>query len=456
MNNDARFLAITILCRWCDSGKPVDLVADEILAKIKLDDQRDRPLIMAIIYGTIRWQGYLDWVLSGFSKHDISAMKTLTLQALRVGLYQLLFMDRIPVSAAVNQTVSALKASRQPKWLIGFANGLLRNIARNIETIAKPDDIAALPDTARLSHPAWLIKRWQQRYGGNQTDEICSINNSPPPLVLRTNTRKISRAKLLSLLIAEKITANPGTFATDAIQIKEYRGAINALPGYGEGLFQVQDESAQLITFLLGSITPDNFYLDACAGLGGKTSHLAQVMPKKEGQKSPPIHAVEPDRKRLALLKDNLLRLGLRSLVHLVPHQLQEVRFDRGYAGILLDAPCSGLGVIRRNPDIRWNRKPDQLKAYQEKQLQLLEASAALLQPEGVLVYATCSMEPEENDDVITKFLADHTEFSLNDCRFLLPKTAHPLVDADGFFRTLPDLNGLGGFFAARMQKIKI
>jgi 16S rRNA (cytosine967-C5)-methyltransferase len=403
----------------------------------------------------LRQRGYLDWVLADFSSHPLKKMKPLVLNGLRIGLYQLLFMDRIPDSAAINETVEALKAARQPRWLLGFVNGLLRNIARRKENLPDPEqENTSLPDIAGLNHPQWLINRWVERYGKKTAVAICRSNNVVPPLCLRVNTAATNIDSFLDSLNEANIAAKPGFFAPEAIILHDYRGPIAEIPGYEAGLFQVQDEAAQLISMLLSPMEAGKTYLDGCAGLGGKTSHLAQMAAvAAPGARPVLITAVEPSSLRIERLRDNLDRLKLAESVTVVEGRLEHLQPSLAgtFTGALIDAPCSGLGVVRRHPDIRWSRTEEDMHRYQQMQLSLLDRASALLGPAGILVYATCSMEPEENDAVVEKFLAAHTDFSLTDCRDHLPASAVGLVDEQGFFRTVPDKEGLGGFFAARL-----
>ncbi|UCD66348.1 MAG: 16S rRNA (cytosine(967)-C(5))-methyltransferase RsmB [Deltaproteobacteria bacterium] len=451
----ARYIAIEILCGWEESRLPVDQLIEQNIPQEKLADPRDRQLILSLVYGVIRWRGYLDWVISKYSKHPLSKMKSRTLQALRVGVFQLLFLDRVPDSAAINETVQALKDMKQPKWLTGFVNGLLRSVDREREDIPGPlktKTEETLPEAALLSHPEWLIKRWKHRYGQAEAHKICQENNKRAPICLRVNTKLTSSTALLEKLRNHGLNVEAGKFSSLALKLHDYRGSITTIPGFAAGLFQVQDEAAQLVSLLLGPQQPGKSYLDGCAGLGGKTSHLAQMLAPNSR-----LVAVEPNPGRIKKLQENLGRLQLDTTVTIVEGTLDLLLHDNKgrFAGVLIDAPCSGLGVIRRHPDIRWNRKPEDLSRYQEMQVELLKIAAELIATQGILVYATCSMEPEENDEVIEQFLASHKQFALSDCRDMLPEPAACLVDSQGFFRTLPGRDDLDGFFAARLIKIK-
>jgi 16S rRNA (cytosine967-C5)-methyltransferase len=247
------------------------------------------------------------------------------------------------------------------------------------------------------------------------------------------------------------MSVEPGKFSPIAIRVADFHGAVTAIPGFSEGLFQIQDEAAQLVTLLLGPLKAGNIYLDACAGLGGKTSHLAQIMPAGSI-----LEASEPHAGRVKKLRENLVRLRLEKRVTIVEGTIESLLPARKekYHGILLDAPCSGIGVIRRHPDIRWNRNPADLLRYQEMQADLLDTAADLVAPAGTLVYVTCSIEPEENETVVEKFLEKHHYFKVSECREALPESSADLVDSRGFFRTLPSRDNLDGFFAAKLIKM--
>ena len=454
-SQSARYIAIDILCRWEESRLPADQLMDRYLAKAALADPRDRQLIFSLVYGVLRWRGYLAWVVKKYSKQPLAKINNRALHALMAGIFQLLFMDRIPASAAVNETVQALKKMKQPQWVAGFVNGILRSVDRERSNIPKPPDrnnVAGLPQTALLSHPQWLIDRWRRRYGADGVRSMCLQNNTRAPICLRVNTALTSPAALLKKLADSGLNAEAGKFSPLAIRIDDYHGPVTALAGFAEGLFQIQDEAAQLVSMLCGTPEPGKSYLDACAGLGGKTSHLAQLL--APGSK---LVAVEPNALRIKKLRQNLIRLQLAAAVTIVEGTLAALlpEDNEKFARLLLDVPCSGLGVIRRHPDIRWNRKPADLLRYQEKQLGLLKEAAGLVAPAGVIIYATCSTEPEENDEVIEKFLAGQPQFVLSDCAGLLPEAGARLVDDQGYFRTLPGRDDLDGFFAARLMKLK-
>lgn len=410
-----------------------------------MSEGRDRQLLKAIVFGVMRNLSYLDFILTKFCRHSLAKMQPIVLQSLRSGLYQLLFMNRLPEAAIINETIKALKAQHQPKWLTGFVNGVLRNICRQRGAIlAMGSD---LPLTARYNHPEWLLQRWLTTYGRQETADICSRNNQPAPLCLRINRGRTCRADFLDLLHRHGYNARAGLMP-ESIWL-EGAGAVAKIPGFAKGLFSVQDETAQIITGMLAPLTAGN-YLDACAGLGGKTMAMAQMVPA-----GGTIWAVEPHKGRQNLLGDNLARLGLREVNCFAGNLADFVRTTPlKFQAILVDAPCSGLGVIGRHPEIRWNRRSDDLAYFQKIQVALLENVAQILAPNGIIVYSTCSMEPEENEEVLKIFLANKPQIVISGAQQWLPEQARSYVNQEGLFHTRPSEDTQDGFFAARLVHV--
>jgi 16S rRNA (cytosine967-C5)-methyltransferase len=439
----SRSIALQTLSNWHGTGAPVPVFFERCI-DTHLSSSPERALARAIIGGILRHLEYLDLIIESFSHSPLKKMKTRTLFALRMGIYQLLFMDRIPPSAAVNETVKSFKEERQPQWLVRVVNGILRNVARNLKNIPASENIIGDGQPV-LNHPSWLLSRWQKRFGDKIVREICRQNNLVPPLTLRVNTKRISRNQLLTVFLDNGYDVEKGRFSKESL-IMENSGAISALPGYEEGYFLVQDEAAQLVSMLMPMVEHGN-YLDGCAGLGGKTSHLASLVPV-----SGKITALEPDRKRYRQLGENLHRLGLEAkTIGTTLEEFAESSSEK-FDGILIDAPCSGTGVIRRQPDIRWNRNPDDFNGYQQQQLDLLTRADSLLKENGSIVYATCSLEAEENEEVIEKFMAKHPEYIVENGVRLLPDETAKLINQQGMFISTP-ADGLDGFFAVRIVR---
>jgi len=407
----------------------------------------DRHLANNIIFGVLRNRQSLDCMLEYLCSQPLKKLKPFVHQALRVGLYQIMFLDRIPESAAVNESVKAVQAAKLPKRLHGFVNGVLRNSIRKrkelLECVNKQQPLI-------LNHPGWLQKRWQKHFGTSKARAICEQNNRKAPLILQVNSCTIKRDDFLQLLHNNTVHAEKCHYSESGILLPDFHGSISTLPGFKRGFFQVQDQGAQLLSRLLLPLHQKGKYLDACAGVGGKTSVLIQLL--QNGNAT--LTANEPERERQKKFTENMTRLHPKMHIHLSRTTLQEFNTQSTelFHGILLDAPCSGTGVIGRHPDIRWNRKKEDLPGYQKTQLELLHCASTLLAPDGTLVYATCSLEEEENEQVIDQFLAQHTDFMLEKCADYLPGNCQDLCFGD-FFAPLPQ-EGIDGFFAARLRKI--
>ena len=457
----ARFAAIETLCQLERTHLPAGSLFDKVAIQCALVGS-ERHLAMNIIYGVLRQRQTLESLLQSLCKQPLSRIKPFVHQALLTGLYQIFFLDRIPESAAVNEAVKAVQAAHLPKNLQGFVNGVLRESLRQKETLSarlhqdsagqgRPS-VAGAGDGAGatfLNHPDWLVKRWQERYGEEEMRRICAINNQQSPLILHVNTCVTTKEQVMAAMEQEGIVVQPGVYSEEALVLPEFHGAISKLPGFAEGHFQVQDEAAQLIALLLAPIIQNGRYLDACAGVGGKTSGLVQLCTGSNAT----IAAVEPDLQRQQKFRENRHRLHPDAPVTLYGMDLQTFAqdCDSPLDGILIDAPCSGTGVTGRHPDIRWNRQEHELARFQKNQLALLEQAAGLLAPDGILVYATCSLEPEENEEVIALFLDRHPDFMVEDCTPFLPQAARVLV-RDGFFAPLPG-PAIDGFFGARLVR---
>ncbi|NPB09459.1 MAG: 16S rRNA (cytosine(967)-C(5))-methyltransferase RsmB [Thermodesulfobacteria bacterium] len=446
-----RAMALKVLIRWELRRPLLDEVISEVLDRSALPDPRDRGLMTELINGVVRHLSYIDYVLSRVSHTPLEKMDPEVRNALRLGAYQILF-TRIPVSAAVNETVNLVKHHRRGKWIVSLVNAVLRELARRKDEIELPpremDPVAYL--AIKYSYPRWMVERWLARFGEEETEALLRAGNERPALVVRANTLRVSRDQLLLYLKSDVPEAAPTRYSPDGIVLHGFRGRITNLQAYKVGWLQVQDEASQLVSYLV-SPQPGERILDACAGVGGKTTHLAQLM-RNTGR----IYALDIYEWRLKRLQENARRLGITNIEVMTADATKAIEvlggnfFDR----ILIDAPCTGTGIIRRHPDIKWARTPEDLARIPEKQLALLKSLAPLLKEGGVMVYATCSLEPEENEEVIRRFLEEHPEFEIEDARKALPPSAQELVE-NGFLRTYPHRHDLDGFFGARLRKKK-
>lgn len=450
MSFDARKNAIDILNALDIGKRTLDFLLDDFAADNIDLPQREQSLLRALVFGVLRWRGRLDYIISHFSKTRFDKIDPAVLNILRLALFQIIYLDRIPDSAAVNTAVELAKATGAP-WVVGYVNALLRRAAREYRSVSWPDveqtPIKGL--AVEKSLPEWIIRRWLHRYGPANTANLCDSVNSIAPITVRTNTLKISPDRLLQKLADEGGQVRKTCYAPDGITIVDPVASIPELEAFKSGCFQVQDEAAQLVSLLLDP-EPGETVLDACAGLGGKTGHIAQLM-KNSGK----VVALDVNAKKLQRLETEMQRLGI-AIVSSHCHNIekgvareQSTGFDR----VLLDAPCSGLGVMRRNPDIKWRRAKRNLTKYRNRQIRLLENISHLVKSSGILVYAVCSPEPEENEMVIEEFLKKHPEFDINKRFGHLPDKLCTMADSPGVLKTYPLLSQMDGFFAIRLQK---
>ena len=417
-------------------------------ARAALHDERDRALAGEIATGTIRWQGAFDRLISEFGRRPLSRFDPEVVDILRITLFQLLHLDRIPASAAVDDAVSLTKKAGK-RSAAGVVNAIARRVSRERRDLPLPRRPAAGADrdslldylSVTLSHPRWLAARRLDRHGFDATEAWMQFDNSPAPLTLRANRLRITPGALAAELMARGVETRPGRFAPDALVVT--RGNPLLTPLAESGLFVVQDEASQLVAVFAGA-RPGEVVLDACASPGGKTTAMAAAM---NGRGL--IVATDLRGRRVDLLHRTVRAAGadkvrvVRADAATLPFG---VRFDR----VLLDAPCSGLGTIRRDPDVRWRRTAADLGPLAAAQLAMLRETARVLRPGGTLIYATCSSEPEENDEVVDSFLAD-SAFEPGQPERL---PSH-VIDTAGRLRTLPFRDGLEAFFAAILVKTK-
>jgi len=447
----ARRIALSVLDGLDDSNAFPEHLLNKAFRREPQLIRQDRALATELVYGVLRWRGRLDWVISHLSNTPVRKIDRSILNIIRLGLYQVLFHSRIPPSAAVNDSVEMTK-DRAPLWVVRFVNGLLRSAVRRGKEIPLPDyaDDPIQAIVVRESHPLWLVERWVERLGVEEAKQLSTANNQVPPLTLRANTLKVTRQDLHNALKDHVREITPTRFAPDGLSIRGLKDAIGDIPSFKNGWFQVQDEAAQLITHLLDP-KPGETVLDACAGFGGKTGHIAQLM-KDRGD----IRAMEKESWKIDQLKASLARLGIFA-VTMWHHDLSESipaeqfgTFDR----VLLDSPCSGLGVLRRNPDAKWKKRDSDLTRLGSDQLGFLDRLAPLVKEDGYLVYCVCSLEPEEGDHVVKDFLKNHAQFVIDREPVKLFDKNKPLVDSQGRFRSLPHKHNMDGFFAVRMKRM--
>lgn len=356
-------------------------------------------------------------------------------------------MDKTPPSAAVNESVELAKGYGGKH---GFVNAILRSLERGRDKITYPD-VKMHPThhiSAVYSHPEWMVQRWVKRYGTDKTIELCQLNNEIPPFTIRTNRIFVTRDDLCLSLKRDKVSSEPSAISPDGL-ILSPPFSIRETSAYRKGWFYIQDEASQIVS-IAAAPRPGEVILDACAAPGGKTTHIAQIMENK-GK----IVALDIKEDRLSLLNENIQKLGINIVeAYLLDASgdlglLKEKKFDK----IIVDAPCSGLGVLRRNPDAKWRKDEELIFMYQALQLRLLENLSPLVKTQGIIIYSTCSTEEEENEMVIDSFLDNNHEYSIEGLRPYLPQEAFPLIDKRGFLNTIFNPYRMDGFFVARLIK---
>jgi 16S rRNA (cytosine967-C5)-methyltransferase len=408
-------------------------------------EARDAALATELVYGTLRWQRYLDWVLAPHSRRRLESLDPRVRVLLRMAAYQIAFLERVPAFAAVNDAVTL--APRAP-GVSAFVNAVLRSFtrrgAREREPASPRDPTEAL--AARCSFPTWIVERWVARYGREDAESLMRALNERPPLTLRANRLRLTRDALGRRLADEDgLDWRPTRLAPEGLVVGP-GGAPGEWRAFADGGFAVQDEASMLIARLLAP-EPGATIADVCAAPGTKTTHLAELMDNR-GR----ILAFDREPARLARVGEAAARLGI-SIIDTRAGAVEALapEFRDACDGVLVDAPCSNLGVVRRNPEVKWRRQPADLALASRRQSEILGAAAAMVRPGGRLVYATCSLEPEENDAVAQAFLAANPRFRID------PPENFPLpLDSGGWLRCLPHRHGTDGFSAVRFRRSEL
>ncbi|HTK81316.1 MAG TPA: 16S rRNA (cytosine(967)-C(5))-methyltransferase RsmB [Bacteroidota bacterium] len=436
-----RGTAVKILNRVERTDAYLDKMLDAELRSTEVADI-DKSLLAEIVHGVMRWQGRLDWILNGFTHGNFSKSEVNIRNALRVALYQILFLTQVPHYASVNEAVEFIKRIRGEK-AASLVNAVLRNIIRSLDAIHYPkqeeDPVQYL--AVYYAHPQWMVKRWAARFEREELEKLLVANNEIPGLSLRINKLKINPSEFLSLLDKQHVAYQGSSLIDHFVRVKSLTG-IAQLNIFQSGYFSIQDESAALPVLLLDPRTGERV-IDMCAAPGGKTTFIAERM-ENSGQ----ILAVDKYESKLNMITTSCQRLGITNVQAVVAdaNELETEPADK----VLIDAPCSGLGVLRKKPDIKWKRDQDDIHRLVLQQKNLLESGARMVKPGGVLVYSTCTTEPEENSLQIAAFLQKHPDFTIDDAhRFV----SHSAVSREGWVETYPHRHHIDGSFAVRLVK---
>ncbi|HYP28764.1 MAG TPA: 16S rRNA (cytosine(967)-C(5))-methyltransferase RsmB [Blastocatellia bacterium] len=409
--------------------------------------REDRSLAREITLGVLRWRGALDHFVEKYSRRRVDRIDPPVLLALRMGLYQIRHLTRIPHSAAVNESVNLVKLSGKAS-ASGMANAVLRSASRGMEDRAG----AGLSDplereAAELAHPQWMLERWQTMLGHRETSALALANNEPPPATFRVNTLRAGEGEALAALLSEGITAAPSGLIDGAFTVEQ--GALSASTrAVEDGLIYIQDEASQMVSRLLDPKSGERV-LDLCAAPGSKSSHIAALTGGEALIAACDIHP-----HRLATLASTCRRLGAASVAPVALDATRNLPFHESappFDRVLIDAPCSGTGTLRRNPEIKWRLTPQDIERLADVQAELLSRGARAVAPGGRLVYSTCSVEPEENENVITRFIENGAPF-----RVVKPRAPEAVITLDKFVRTFPHRHNTDGFFAAVLERLCI
>ncbi|MCM2283366.1 MAG: 16S rRNA (cytosine(967)-C(5))-methyltransferase RsmB [Desulfobacula sp.] len=448
---DPRYLALKVLVDWHKKNRTLDQSLELYSEDISNLPKNDRSLCNAILFGVLRQRESMDWTIRSFTHTSFEKIDVTSLYIIRIALFQILHMDKIPVFAAIHTAVEISKAL-SGKRTAGFINAVLRKAAENDDALSLPDKKTE-PDkflSVSYSFPLWLSKKWIHAFGFEKAEKLCRQINTIPSITICCNRLKTNRQFLLEQLQLCTKNIQMTDYAAHGICFSNPVLPVQELEAFQLGLFHVQDEAAQIVTEYLAP-EPGETVLDSCAGFGGKTFHMAQLMDNKGL-----VIAADLDPEKLETLQMDAKRLGIHNIqtkpMDLLKASIKD--FDIYFDRVLVDAPCTGLGVLQRNPDAKWKRTPKDIERLAAKQKKMINAAANLVKPGGILVYAVCSCEKEENEAVIHSFLDKRKDFSID-------KNSHSdkyavLITHEGFLKTYPDSKNMDGFFAARLiRKIK-
>lgn len=441
----SRKLALEALIKIDSEGAYANLALNAAF-KRKALPERDRAFVTALVQGVTRHRQTIDREISKLSKKPLEKMPVSLRNILRLAFFQLQFIPDIPASAVINTACNLAKKTGHVGQ-VAFANGILRNFAKQEKTNSPTEG----------NVPEWLVEKWQKHWGSQETEKLVAYTTEIPQLTLRTCKMSITPEGLIEILRGKGIVCRQGELVPACIIVEDrgsIKGPISKLPGYNEGLFCVQDEAASFVGLVVEPKAGE-VILDLCAAPGGKSVHMAEMMENK-GR----VIASDSHGNRLKLLKETRNRLGLTN-IEIQTADGSELKLNERIDRILIDAPCSGTGVMNRRSDLALHRQAPDMVALTNLQKKLMQNAATLLKPGGILVYSTCSIEPEENEELIKWFLKEHKDFEPEDLsRFIHPdllKKWHADKDLSldsGMLQLLPSRHGLSGFFIARLHKL--
>lgn len=441
--NSVRATAIKILNRFERSDSYLEKLLDKTI-KERNFNELDRALLTELVYGVIRWKAKLDYVLVGFYFGDYLKCLNVVKNAMRIALYQIMFLDRIPLYAAVNESVEYVKRIQGVKTA-GIVNAVLRNIARNIDNIRYPEKEEDLVYhlAVMYSYPRWIVKRWIEIFGEVDAEKMLFTSNRKPYVTVRINTYKTTTQFVATELKKMNVPFFISPYYPDSIVIRNPKFNILTTELFLQGYVTIQDTSATLAA-LLANPQPDLLIYDLCAAPGGKSFVFAEKM-----QNTGKVIAVDKYASKLRFIEEGAQRLGLNN-IEVRSGDAMTIDFDSPADVVFLDVPCTGLGTISKNPDIKWKREREDIYKLSEIQKKILSNATKLVKVGGAIIYSTCTTEPEENEQNVEWFLRNFPNFQLDKAENYLPEN----VCENGFLKTLPFKHFIDGAFAARLIKI--
>jgi 16S rRNA (cytosine967-C5)-methyltransferase len=439
---NARQLCVKILNRYDRSDSYIDKLVHQAL-KIEQLIPQDKALLTELVNGVIRWRSKLDWVLTGFYHGDYQKCLNLVKNAMRIALYQIMYLNRIPVPAAIYESVEIVKRIQGDKTA-AIVNGVLRNIARNLDNIRYPErnEDETYYYAILHSHPKWMVKRWIERYGIENTEKLMCFNNQRPYIAVRVNTLKVNIEEIKSIFTQHNIAYRQCPYLIESLLLDSPKYDVSASELFRSGKIAIQDPSASLAARLANPQAGD-LVIDLCAAPGGKSFLLAELMIN-----SGKIIALDKHQSKLRFITEGALRLGL-DIIEVSEADASEFKINQKADIVFADVPCSGMGTISKKPDIKWKRELDDITMLVQMQRQILANAARLVKINGAIIYSTCTIEPEENKKNVEWFLANNPDFELDNAEKYLPAE----VCSDGYFESIPYIHAMDGAFAARFIK---
>ncbi len=433
---------IKLLDSWEKSDTYADVLLENLFAKNKISAQ-DRAFIQEIFFGVIRWQKRLIWIIEQFFRGSFKKSPRFVRSILQSSLYQLIFLERIPTYAVINEAVRMAKIKGGKYWS-GKINGILRNYQKNQDNIIFPNINKSPVEAISIlySHPEWLVDRWLKRWGRDETIALCSANNERPSITLRVNCLKISADLLIEKLTKFGIKISKSKFTENFLRADGLPN-LSQFELFQKGLFSIQDESAGLACQLLGANVGEKV-IDLCAAPGGKTTYLTEL-----GKNKAIVYSIDRRLSRLKFIRENLKRLGFSD--SRIIQADGKIFSCKPVDKVLVDAPCSGLGVLSKRVDLKWRRKQEQMDELTNLQLELLKNAASIVKTGGSLVYSTCTIEPQENEEIVNQFLKENRQFQIDSPINYIPEN---FISDKGFVYTYPHKSGMDGSFAVRLLKV--